>query len=70
MVDEVGGRLQGRWTPEDFIADYGSQKITVIDYTDGAEKHQRSTVDEFFRILASPNDCDRALKLKVCSITL
>ncbi|KAI1782476.1 hypothetical protein LXA43DRAFT_905672 [Ganoderma leucocontextum] len=64
VVTGVEKRLQGCWTPNDFISDYRDQKVTVIDYTDAIEAHHRQTVGEFFRYLSAPTIGGRALKLK------
>lgn len=65
MITDVHKRMQGRWTPSDFIADYGSRRVVVLDCTDGAgDSTRRSTMAEFFTLLLSPSST-QYYKIKV-----
>ncbi|KAI0703523.1 hypothetical protein C8T65DRAFT_709242 [Cerioporus squamosus] len=55
VVSGVERRLQGRWTPADFIADYGYHKIVVLDCTTDDQKTRRTNMAEFFSILSTPD---------------
>ena len=62
-------QMQGRWMHADFIEDYGSRKVSVLDCTDGADlKTRRCTMAEFFSILSTPGSPQGRYKMKVRQI--
>lgn len=67
VVRGIERRLQGKWTPDDFIHDYGPQKVTPIDCLTGMPVKSPSRVETFFRLLKQPLvDGAHPIKLKVC----
>ncbi|TFK85079.1 hypothetical protein K466DRAFT_495422 [Polyporus arcularius HHB13444] len=64
VISGVDKRLQGRWTPADFIADYGHHKISVLECTNDGQKTRRSTMAEFFSTLSTPDADGPYHKLK------
>lgn len=63
IVKNVHTTLQGRWTPADFIQEYGSRAVELIDCVTGDTR--RSSVADFFSCMAAPKLGLNVLKLKV-----
>ncbi|KAI0710348.1 hypothetical protein C8T65DRAFT_557686, partial [Cerioporus squamosus] len=64
VINGVDRRLQGRWTPADFIADYGHHKVVVLDCTTDDHKTRRTTMANFFSILSTADADGPYYKLK------
>ena len=68
VVQNVHTDLQGRWTPPDFIQEYGSKSVELIDCVTG-DTH-RSTVTAFFSLMFALEPSSNTIKLKVRSCIL
>ncbi|KAI0754544.1 hypothetical protein C8Q80DRAFT_1297762 [Daedaleopsis nitida] len=64
VVTGLERRLQGRWSPDDFIHDYGSQKVTPVNAMTGEPVKCISSVAAFFGLLKEPKSHTNLLKLK------
>ena len=65
VVTNITKRIQGCWDPDDFIALYGSERVSPIDCATGKTVRTMS-VGEFFRLLKDEDVSRGRLKLKVC----
>ena len=63
VVQNVHTGLQGRWTPADFIQDYGTRSVELIDCATG-DTH-RWSVTNFFSRMSAPESGSSVVKLKV-----
>ena len=63
IVRDVHTSLQGGWTPADFIKDYGTRSVELINCASG-EMH-RSSVTDFFSRMSAPESGVDVMKLKV-----
>ena len=63
VVQNVHTGLQGRWTPADFIRDYGSRSVELIDCATGDTR--RWSVADFFSRMTAPELGLSVMKLKV-----
>ncbi len=70
VVSEVDQRLQGRWHPDDFAREFGTQKISPVDCVTDKVVNRAWTVGEFFAYLQDPGKTKDVLKLKVRSVPL
>ena len=52
IVRDVHTGLQGRWTPTDFIKDYGTKSLELINCVTGDTR--RSSVADFFSRMTAP----------------
>lgn len=65
VVTGIERRLQGKWTPDDFIYSYGSQKVTPIDSVTCKPVKGIASVEAFFSLLKERSPRAGLLKLKV-----
>ena len=63
VVQNVHTGLQGRWTPADFIQDYGSRSVELIECATGDTR--RWSVADFFSRMTAPELGLNVMKLKV-----
>ncbi|KAI0715465.1 hypothetical protein C8T65DRAFT_643779 [Cerioporus squamosus] len=66
VITGVDKRMQGRWTPADFIADYGLCQVNVVDCMASAEAtgSRYVTMAEFFTVLSASDDVEPHWKIK------
>lgn len=65
VVSGVHKRLQGHWTPDDFIKRYGSQTVVPIDCATDKPVKRAWKVAEFFELMKNPDAREGVYKLKV-----
>lgn len=63
VIKDVHTDLQGRWAPPDFIREYGSRSVELIDCATGDTC--RSSVADFFLRMLTPESSSNVVKLKV-----
>lgn len=62
VIENVHTDFQGRWTPSDFIREYGSRSVELVNCITGGTC--RSSVADFFTQMAVPESCSNVMKLK------
>ncbi|KAI1785486.1 hypothetical protein LXA43DRAFT_899759 [Ganoderma leucocontextum] len=62
VVQNVHADLQGRWTPADFIQEYGSRSVELVNCVTGNTR--RSSVSDFFSLMNAPESRLSIMKLK------
>ena len=70
LITGIQRRLQGCWSPEGFIREYGAEKVTRIDFSTDDMQEDETTAAEFFRLLKECASGGRPWKLKVSDLVV
>ncbi|KAI0309672.1 hypothetical protein OF83DRAFT_1037631, partial [Amylostereum chailletii] len=65
VITGLEDRLQGAWTPEGFIKDYGTKMVRLVNTKTNEISEKTSTVERFFELFGNythPNHTDLKLK--------